>query len=325
MAVQRFGKIRKLRQEETRQLWPREEQNLSPWLVENVDVLNEVLHRQIELDSREESVENFRLDLAGTDMLTQRPVIVENQFGRSDHDHLGKLITYAAGKEAGVMIWIANEIQGAHRAAIEWLNKISPPEMSFNAIELEVLQIDQSLPAPYLRVVAGPILTGHGDIGPGAISARNKRYQDFFEQLRGNVLALRPNITRAKAVPWSYWSFGAGRSGFFISAAFTIDSRFRVELYLDTGVKESNDLAFGELKQKQAHIEEEVGTALVWDALPDSRACRIYTAVDGNIDDTEEHLVELKEWAAPLLVRFRDTFSPLTRNIQFPEMVTEAS
>lgn len=312
--MQQLGKLRKLTPEEIRRLWPREEQDLSPWVADNVEILNELLHRRLELESREGSVENFRYDLFGTDTATQRPAIVENQFGRSDHDHLGKLITYAAGKEAGVMIWIANEVQNAHRAAIEWLNKISPPELSFNALELEVLQIDDSLPAPSFRVVAGPVPSR---TPPEDVSARNKSYQDFFERVRGRVLSIRPGITRAKALPFYWWSFGAGSSGFSIASQFSIDGKFRVQLYIDTGVKDTNEAAFNQLKEKQAHVEEEVGP-LVWDGMPDNRACRIYTTVDGSIDDSPEHLAELIEWAAPLLVRFKDAFGPIVKNLQVP-------
>ena len=151
-----LGKLIKLGIQEIRKIWPNEEKQLSPWIADNIDSLNDTLNLQIEIEGKEEKVDNFRLDLVGTDNTSQMPVIIENQFGSSDHDHLGKLITYSAAKEAGIMIWIANEIQTAHKTAIEWLNKISPQEMTFYGIELEVFQIDDSLPAPNFRIVAGP-------------------------------------------------------------------------------------------------------------------------------------------------------------------------
>lgn len=306
-----LGKLKKLSLSEIKKIWPHEEKDLSPWIAENIDALNEVLNLQIEIEGKEEYIHNFRLDLVGTDNSSQMPVIIENQFGKSDHDHLGKLITYSAAKEAGIMIWIANEIQIAHRNAIEWLNKISPKEMTFYGVELEVFQIDDSLPAPNFRVVAGGKVTL-----PPEISARNKRYLDFFAKLRDKILSLQPSFTRAKALPQSWWSLGIGRSGFSVSSCFTIDNKFRVEIYIDTGKKEYNDIAFAALKENRALIEEKIGKELVWDPLPDSRACRIYLAIDGTIDDDEQKLSEIIEWAAPLVIKFREVFGPLVKNIQ---------
>jgi len=221
-----IGKLNRLGLNEIKKIWPHEEKDLSPWIAENIDALNEVLKLQIEIEGKEEYIHNFRLDLVGTDNFSQMPVIIENQFGVSDHDHLGKLITYSAAKEAGIMIWIANKIQMAHGNAIEWLNKISPQEMTFYGVELEVFQIDNSLPAPNFRIIAGPPPSKRKAIVSGEISPRNKRYQEFFDKLRSNILSVQPNFTRAKALPQSWWGLGIGRSGFSLASCFTIDSKF---------------------------------------------------------------------------------------------------
>lgn len=314
--MQSTGKLRKLGLNEIRKIWPHEEKELSPWIEKNIDLLNEVLNLQIEIASREEYIHNFRVDLAGTDNLLQVPVIIENQFGQSNHDHLGKLITYSAAKEAGIIIWIANEIQIAHREALDWLNKISPQEMTFYGVELEVFQIDNSLPAPYFRIVAGPPPSKRKITISTEISPRNNRYLDFFNKLRSKILSIQPNFTRAKAYPQSWWSTGIGRSGFSVSSCFTIDDRFRVEIYIDMGEKEYNEMAFTQLKENKAAIEEKIGHELVWDPIPDRRAYRIYIATDGTIDDEEQRLAELIDWAVPLIIKFKEIFSPLVKNIQ---------
>ena len=311
-----IGKLKKLGLREIKKIWSHEEKDLSPWIAENIDALNEVLNLQIEIESKEEYIHNFRLDLVGTDNFSQMPVIIENQFGRSNHDHLGKLITYSAAKEAGIMIWIANDIQIAHRNAVEWLNEISPQEMMFYGVELEVFQIDNSLPAPNFRIVAGPPPSKRKAIVSGEISPRNKRYQVFFDKLRSKILKIQPNFTRAKAMPQSWWSLGIGRSGFSVASCFTIDNKFRVEIYIDMGKKEYNEMAFAELKENRVVIEENISEELIWDPLPDSRACRIYLATDGTIDDNEQKLTEIVDRAAPLIIKFREVFSPLVKNIQ---------
>lgn len=309
-----IGKLKRLGLKELKEIWPHEEKDLSSWIAENIDALNEVLQLQIEIEGKEEEVHGFRLDLAGTDNLSQMPVIIENQFGQSNHDHLGKLITYSAGKEAGIVIWIANEIRIAHRHAIEWLNNISPHDMRFYGIELELFQIDDSRPAPNFKIVAGPPPSKGRPVTE--ISPRNRRYQDFFDKLRTRVLDMQPNFTRAKALLQSWWGVGSGRSGFTIYSCFTIDGKFRVEIYIDKGNKEDNDTAFARLKENREAIEERIGKELVWDPLPDNRACRIYCAIDGTIDDDEQKLTEIAEWAAPLVIKFREVFSPLVKNIE---------
>jgi len=311
-----IGKLKKLGLREIKKIWPHEEKDLSPWIAENIDALNEVLNLQIEIESKEEYIHNFRLDLVGTDNFSQMPVIIENQFGGSNHDHLGKLITYSAAKEAGIIIWIANEIQIAHINAVEWLNEISPQEMMFYGVELEVFQIDNSLPAPNFRIVAGPPPSKRKAIVSGEISPRNKRYQVFFDKLRSKILKIQPNFTRAKAMPQSWWSLGIGRSGFSVASCFTIDNKFRVEIYIDMGKKEYNEMAFAELKENRVVIEENISEELIWDPLPDSRACRIYLATDGTIDDNEQKLTEIVDRAAPLIIKFREIFGPLVKNVQ---------
>ena len=311
-----LGELKILELDEIRRIWPTEEKHLSPWIAENVEALNSVLNLQIEIDSQEEYVHGFRLDLAGTDTFSQMPVIIENQFGKSNHDHLGKLITYSAAKVAGIVIWISNEIQIAHRVAIDWLNEISPQEMSFYGVELEVFRIDDSLPAPNFRVVAGPPPSKRRAVVSGQITPRNKLYQDFWAKLRSELLHRDPNFTRAKAPAQSWWLLGIGRSGFSLEPCFTIDNRFRIGVLIGPGSKDSNDDVFAQLKESGPMIEERIGEKLVWDPMPDSRWCRVYTAVAGSIDDGEERLTEIIEWATPLMIRFRQVFGPLVKNIE---------
>jgi len=311
-----IGNLRKLDEAAVRKIWPSEERDFSPWLAKNISHLNDTLNIRIEVEELGGPVENFKLDLSGIDRVSQRPVVIENQFGRSDHDHLGKLITYAANREAGIVIWIANEIQLAHRSGVEWLNNISPPEMSFYAIELEVFRIDDSQPAPHFRLVAGPPPRKRREITPiDQITPRNKRYQDFFDKLRGKILELQPNFTRARALPQSWWALGIGRTGFSLVAAFTIDAKFRIEIYIDTGVKEDNEVALEKLEENRLTIEDNIGQLLHWDYLRDSRLSRVYASIDGSIDDDEKKLEELINWGAPMIIKFREVFAPLIKNI----------
>lgn len=311
-----LGDLRKMTEADMKGIWPNETRDFSPWLADNISLLNDVLNIQIEIEELEGPVGSFKLDMSGLDGVSRRPVVIENQFGRSDHDHLGKLLTYAADRQAGIMIWVANDIQAAHRKAIDWLNRISPPEVSLYALELEILTIDQSRPAPRFTVVAGPPPSKRREVTPAdQVTSRNRQYQQFFDRLKEKVTELQPGFTRARGLPQNWWGLGIGRTGFSLTAAFTMDAKFRIEVYIDTGVKDDNERALANLDASRHLIEERIGHQLQWDYLPDSRGCRVYIMTDGSIDEGGDRLQELIDWGAPMMVTFREVFGPLLRKL----------
>lgn len=309
-----LGRIARLDEKQIRTLWPNEERDLSPWVSDNIDLLNEALGLQIEVEEAEARVGNFRLDLAGVETTTQRPVVIENQFGSTDHDHLGKLITYAAGREAGVLVWLAMQFQEAHEAALQWLNDITGPEMAFYGVRLEVLTIDNSNPAPMYTVEVSPPRSKLPPVQQP--SERGVRYRDFWAQFIDRLRTNYPGMTRAKTPGAQSWfSTGVGISGFSVGAAFTGSGYFRVELYIDTGNKEQNKRVFGELKESEASIHEGIAEPLDWTELPERRASRISLLQPGTIDDTPEDLRNYVTWGTDGMAKFRDVFRPLLANL----------
>ena len=314
MAVQpRIGKLLKLQEIDVRGIWPKEAEDLSRWMRDNIEVLNDALGLQIEIEEAESRVGNFRLDLAGNEARTQKPVVIENQFGKTDHDHLGKLITYAAGREAGILVWIAMDFQQPHRDALHWLNGITGPEMLFYGVNLEVFRIDESSPAPkYTLVVEPPPYKRSSSVS--TISPKAASYQAFWAKFLQHMKDKYPGVTRAiSAQAQSWFSTGAGVSGFSLNATFTGDGRFRVELYIDTGNKEQNKAAFGQLQESDGAIQQTIGENLDWTELPDRRASRIslYRPGSSTIDDSSETLDEYVLWGSERMARFREVFRPL--------------
>jgi len=148
-------RVGRLEEMSIRAVWPMEERSLTPWLAENLDVLEKELGFGLELVSREHRVGRDELDL----LLRAddgRTVIVENQFGRSDHGHLGQLLAYAAGTDAEVVVWIAEAFTEEHLAALEWLNASTTEDVAFFAVTLAAVRIGDSIPAPFLTTVARP-------------------------------------------------------------------------------------------------------------------------------------------------------------------------
>jgi len=150
----RFGQLRPLAASSA-DGWDHEAHDFTPWLAENLGLLGEELGLALRLREREAAVGRYSLDLLLEDA-QGRTVIVENQFGQTDHDHLGKLLTYCAGAEAEVVVWLAESLTDEHVAALEWLNENTVAGVGFFGVELGLLKIDDSRPAPHFRVVVQP-------------------------------------------------------------------------------------------------------------------------------------------------------------------------
>ncbi len=144
----------------------------------------------------------------------------------------------------------------------------------------------------------------------------SEKYQAFFDRLRNNLLSIEPNFVRANAPSRPYWDFGIGRVGFSLYATFTVyPPTFRIGIYINVGDREANEAAFAKLRESKSRIEEEIGKELVWDSSPTLKTCSIYLPIDGTIDDDEQKHSELIEGAAPMLIKFREVFSPLVKSI----------
>ena len=141
-----------------RGVWSDEAKNFTPWLADNLDVLETTLEIGLELEGVEETVGRFKADIIckDTDDPAARRVLIENQLEQTDHNHLGQLLTYAAGLEAVTIIWIAKKFQEEHRAAIDWLNEITGKGIFFFGLEIELWRIEDSPPAPKFNIVSKP-------------------------------------------------------------------------------------------------------------------------------------------------------------------------
>ena len=139
-----------------REIWERESANFTPWLAENMELLGDALGLDLEVIEQEASVGTFSLDIRAQESGTERAVVIENQFGNTDHAHLGQLLTYAAGFQASVVVWIAEDFRDEHRAALDYLNGRTGEDTQFFGVAVELWKIGNSLPAPHFRLVAFP-------------------------------------------------------------------------------------------------------------------------------------------------------------------------
>lgn len=150
-----LGKLEKVN---LRKFWKSEAGDFTPWLAieENIALLSEAINLDLEVQSQEESVGPFRADILCKDTMTDHYVLIENQLERTDHKHLGQLLTYAAGLDAVTIIWIAENFTEEHRAGLDWLNRITDETINFFGIEIELYKIGDSLAAPKFNIVSKP-------------------------------------------------------------------------------------------------------------------------------------------------------------------------
>jgi hypothetical protein len=313
--MQKLGKLKKV--EDLRSIWGHEGHDFTPWLRDNIELLAGAVGLELDLVESESPVGNYAVDLYAKDLNTGRWVIIENQLEQTDHSHLGQLMAYAAGKEAGVIIWISPQFRDEHRQALDWLNEITDETASFFGIELELLQVDDSRPAPHFKLVAQPNEWQKIISRPPTVSPRQQAYQAFFSELLDKVKAEYPNLTRAKKVyPQNWFSYPVGCFGFYINTVFGRDNQFRVELYIDMEDHEKNKSAFDTLCQCREEVEARIGQPVVWERLDDKRASRIYCGTNGSIDDDRTRLEELQNWAVDLVTTFHKVFKPRVRKLK---------
>jgi hypothetical protein len=306
----------KLEPVDPRLVWKHEAHEFTPWLLGNADRLSEALGIELELEAAEHAVGGFSLDLFGRDLTNGVALMVENQLSQTDHQHLGQVLTYAAGTGASTIVWIATSFRPEHRQALDWLNESTDERTHFFGIELRVVQIGESARAPLFNVVAQPNdwqKQVRAAAQSGAVGKKGAHYLVFWERFIDRVHAERPDWTKAKAVgPHNWYEMRSPLKGVRFSFSFAQGDRLRHELYIDSGDGERNTAVYEYLKTLQTQIETAYGNPLVWEDLPTKKACRVAHYKDGcNIEQAERY-DEFIDWFLDSSTRLRAALTGVT-------------
>jgi hypothetical protein len=280
-----------LDQVDPRAIWRHEARDFTPWLLANANRLGEALGLDLELTTAEHAVGGFALDLIGRDLATGQVVIIENQLADSNHTHLGQLLTYAAGTAAATIIWITTRLREEHRQALIWLNQQTSEDTHFFGVELQVVRIGDSAPAPLFKIVAEPndwqkAVKRSAD---ETASGRGGLYAQFWDRYLARVRRKHAGWRTGRPLSQSWMWMTAPIKSCGLSPAFTSGGRIRHELYVDAATPELSFARFEFLLAQKDVLEQAYGRPLTWEPLPDKRACRIAEYRDGDIARVAEH------------------------------------
>ncbi|MFM5884849.1 MAG: DUF4268 domain-containing protein [Novosphingobium sp.] len=295
------------------EVWGHEAYGFTPWLSENLNLLSDALQiDELELQGIEISTGDFRLDILAEDSIGN-PVVIENQFGATDHKHLGQLIAYIASRaKPTTTIWVAEKFKDDHRAAMDWLNASTTEDFSFFGVEIEALRIGESDPAPFFNVVSKPnswtksarsgssVAVGQE---PQRYAHRRAYWASFGEYLKANNAKF--SIRTPSKDHWH--SFSIGRSGFAIDATITPQKkRAGVELLIR---RDPQKVGYKQLISQRLEIEAVTGQSLEWMELPGKHSTRIAAFLPEVDAFDEAQWPSIQSWMLDMMQKIHLAFS----------------
>ena len=302
---------------ELRDIWTSESAGFTPWLArpENLSVLGETLGIDLELEAQERSVGPFRADILCKDIATDSWVLVENQLERTDHSHLGQLLTYASGLEAVTIVWVAAQFTDEHRATLDWLNRITDARFRFFGLEVELWRIGDSLPAPRFNVTSKPNDWSKSVVDDTELSDTRVAQRAYWAALHTVLGAAGGPVSgKQKPQPQSWMGYPIGRFGFTLSAVMIRKkNKVRAELYI-SGEKAKG--FFASLKEQREEIEGELGYPLEWEELPKGRDCRVADYLNDADPENEADWARQHDWLTLHLNDLHRVLAPRVRTLE---------
>ena len=313
-------KLSKITKVDLRECWQNEASDFTPWLAseDNIALLADALGmNELEVKAQEEHVGPFRADILCVDPGTDKYVLIENQLEKTDHNHLGQILTYAAGLDAVTIIWIAEHFTEEHRAAIDWLNRITDKEFNFFGVEIELIKIGDSAAAPMFNVIAKP--NGWSkDVRSSQSSSDGKSegqvfkyeyWSDFVEFMNNHPSKLfkTPNPS------YDHWmNIAVGKGSMHISLLVnTKEQKVTIQLYIWDDAEKK---IFDALVKHKEDVDEKIGASLTWRRLDGKKASTIdlYKEFDLNNPDIRE---EIFCWYREYTERFITFFKPIIKKL----------
>lgn len=301
-----LGKLEKV---DLRSVWKHEATDFSAWLAktENLDVLAEQLGIEIEPIGTEVSVGRFKIDILAKEPNTNEQIIIENQLEPTNHDHLGKVITYAAGIDAKYLIWIVKDVLPEHLKAIEWLNEHLDEEIRCFLIRIEVWQIGDSKPAPRFEVVSVKndwVASIKKATSASGLSPLQVRQLDFWSEFSDYLYLKDPSLKHHKASPQHWMIFSMGNYMAHISVTInSVKSRLATELYIS-----NNKSFYSYLRENEDELASAFGSQIDWFEANVASGFRVFHAVDDVFNESRK--TEYFDWLHQSVIKFKKVLTP---------------
>ena len=314
-----FGALERL---DPRKYFPNEATDFTPWLAGSISLLGSALGLDLEVVSTEHAVGSFSADIVCRDTADGSSVVVENQLDRTDHDHLGKLLTYAAGiEDVRSVVWIAPRFTEEHRAALDWLNGVTDDSTRFFGVEFEVWRIGTSPPAPRFNLIAKPnewSKTVKTATSSGPLSERKLDQLEFWTAFRQHLSESNSPVSVTKAVPETWVNAALGRSGIHISVTIS-DWDLAENTQADAGVNrievvmgDGNAAAFfSQLQSQREMIENRLGDHVVWYEPANAQVRKVFVQTAAPPIAERDAWSSQFEWLREHLETFDKLFRPL--------------
>ena len=302
-------KIGKLTEVDVRDLWKHEQYDFSNWLAkeENIKLLDDEIGLTLMDINKEVYIGSYRCDLVAKDETTGQIVIIENQLEATNHDHLGKIITYAAGLDAKTIIWIVKEAREEHKAAIEWLNNNSSEEIGFFLIELHAYKINDSLPAPMFKVVEKPnnfTKTSKQNYSDKELNRSQNERLMFWEEFNTVIVAKGKPFSVRKPTTDHWYDVAIGTSEAYLAINLVNkENKIVLELYIL-----DNKKLFDHLYEDKEKIENTLQMNFSWERLDGKKASRIKHDVLGLDFSDHSNYPQLMDECIEKILKMRDVF-----------------
>ena len=298
-------------------VWPKEAADFVPWLVEekNLADFSNRLGIELQFEQANVPVGPYFADILAKDARDEY-VVIEVQFNKSDHDHLGKLITYGATLGAKTVIWISETFTDEHRKSIAWLNENTNEDLALFAVKPKVIQIDFSKPAVEFEVEEQPnevVKAASIQKASGDISESRKVQLEFWQLFEASLLEKKVVLSAETPAPKYWFNVPLGRSNIHLSNILNTDAgRVGLRVYLHNKVA---DRALEQLIRDKDAIEKEIGSPLQWNPNPENADKTIVLSQPINLDDRSDWRTKI-EWLTDMNARFRKAFMPRVKGLK---------
>lgn len=312
-------KLGRLTKVDLREYWKKEDTDFTPWLSKekNIEILSDTIGIELEVQGQEENVGPFRADILCKDTLNDEYVLIENQLERTDHTHLGQLMTYASGLDAVSIIWIAQKFTEEHRAALDWLNRITDDSFNFFGIEIELYKIGDSVAAPMFNIVSSPnnwAKSVRKSASSQNLTPTKILQQEYWLGLK-NYLEENKSIIRShKPQPQHWTNVSIGKSNFHLSA--TVNSREKtISIWLNIQglqAKENFDRLYSSFYEESKNI---LGEDIIWDKMDGRKMSAVMKTSKGNLnnkEDWENQFAWFKEYLELFINFFKQKIKDIT-------------